>query len=303
MRTLSLTVTQSMHGRTVQQLLQHELLLSDGLITRLKRRPSGIRINGQKAYTTARVAAGDRLTAEIGDLPRADNAPRRPLPYDILFEDDDLIALNKPAGVTVHPDTRRPDEETLETSLCAYLPAADTPHPISRLDRGTTGVILFGKSGYMHERMRRLLHTDAYRRTYLAVAAGVPTAEIGRVTLPIGLAEGSTYQRAVRPDGAESATNYRTLWQNGRIALLQLTPETGRTHQIRVHMAAIGCPLYGDWLYGTADPAGLNRPALHTAQLAFEHPMTKMRITVSAPVPADMQALLSNEGMPNGILP
>ena len=163
-------------------------------------------------------------------------------------------------------------------------------YPASRLDRGTTGVITYAKCGYVHELLRRAQHAGTFRKSYLAVADGQVSPPSGVVNAPIGFAAGSRYQRAVAPDGALSVTAYETLrYGNGR-TLLRVCPQTGRTHQIRVHMAYLGFPLTGDWLYGARSPA-IGRPALHSHELTLLHPMTGETICVAAPLPPDMARL------------
>ena len=294
MRTLTRTISEAEAGRTVESVLTTELALSKSLIRRLKRRETGILLNGARAYTTARVRAGDVLSAEIGDAAASAVRPIG-MPLAIVYEDEDLLVIDKPAGLAVHP-TRDPDEATLEHALAAYLRLGETSHPVSRLDRGTTGLMAVAKNGYMHELLRRRLHTDAYFREYRGICVGELSPPAGRIDLPIGFAEGSRYRRAVTPDGAPSSTGYETLaaWPapEGTLSLLRLLPHTGRTHQLRVHLSATGHPLLGDWLYGTEAPERIARPALHSAVLRFVHPLTGAVIDLSSPLPPDMAALL-----------
>ena len=290
MRPLTLKIDESTAGRTVKSLLKNELAASDAHISRLKRRENGILLNGVPCYVTARVQAGDVLEAEIGDEPDGHIVPMA-FPLDVAFEDEYLLVLDKPAGIAVHQSTRDLEECTLENAVCAYLGGNISPHPVSRLDRGTTGLMAFAKSGYIHERLRRAQHTSAYARAYLAVAVGRVEPASGTIELPIGMAEGSTYKRAVVPDGAAAATDYETLMRSDRLTLLSVVPRTGRTHQIRVHMAAIGFPLAGDWLYGARDDALIARPALHSAELAFVHPITGEEVRLRAELPEDMRNL------------
>lgn len=290
MRTLNLTVSAPSDGCIVENLLSRELCLSKSLISRLKRRQNGICVNGEPAYVTRILHAGDVLSVVIGDPPGTRRAAPMHMPLDILYEDADILILNKPAGVTVHADNRKPDELTLDNALSAYLPADAFPHPVSRLDRGTTGVMTYAKNGYMHERLRRILHTPDFTRAYLAVAEGAVDPPEGVIELPIGFAAGSTYQRAVTEDGIPARTEYRTLRTGNGRTLLTLTPCTGRTHQLRVHMAAIGYPLTGDWLYGTRD-AHIDRPALHSHTLRLVHPLTGCTLNITAPPPPDFDLL------------
>lgn len=292
MRVRTLTVAAEQAGRSVESLLRRELMLSSSLISRLKRRPRGILVNGERAYTTRRVTAGDVLMAEVGDDPAATRAEPMAFPLDILYEDADLLVIDKPAGIAVHASTRDPSECTLENALAAYLPEGEIPHPVSRLDRGTTGVMTFAKNGYMHELLRRVLHTDAFFRTYLGISVGRVDPPAGEIALPIGLAPGSTYRRAAGPNGAPSRTEYETLENTARFTLLKLIPRTGRTHQLRVHLAAVGYPLAGDWLYGVEDRALIARPALHSHALRIVHPLTGETLDLVSPLPDDMARLM-----------
>ena len=291
MRELSIQIDPAADGRTVLSLLRRELACSDAHISRLKRRETGIRLNGSRCYVTARVKTGDELTIEIGDLPDGRIVPMA-FPLDVVYEDEDLLVLDKPAGLAVHRSTRDPEELTLENAVCHYLGGKISPHPVSRLDRGTSGLIAFAKSGYVHERLRRQMHSEAYRRVYLGVAVGRVAPPNGTIELPIGMAEGSTYQRAVRANGQSAKTNYETLFANERFTLLRLVPETGRTHQLRLHLAAIGYPLAGDWLYGAEDRALIGRPALHSCELTLTHPISGEQIHLISNLPQDMRRLV-----------
>jgi 23S rRNA pseudouridine1911/1915/1917 synthase len=287
---LILRIDESTAGRTIKSLLRHELAASDAHISRLKRRESGLLLNGVRCYVTARVQAGDVLSMEIGDEPDGHIVPMA-FPLDVRFEDEYLLVIDKPAGIAVHQSTRNPEELTLENAVCFYLGGGISPHPVSRLDRGTSGLILFAKSGYLHERLRRMQHTGAFFRAYQGIAMGRVEPPTGRIERPIGLAEGSTYRRAVTQDGTPALTEYRTLAYSERLTLLELLPKTGKTHQLRVHMASIGFPLAGDWLYGERNDALIARPALHSCRLKLTHPLTGERIELVSELPEDIRVL------------
>ena len=293
MRTLELAIDPAADGRTVLSLLRRELACSDAHISRLKRRETGILLNETRCYVTARVKAGDILRVEIGDLPDGHIVPM-PFALDVRFEDEDLLILDKPAGIAVHQSTRDPEELTLENAVCHYLGGTISPHPVSRLDRGTSGLIAFAKSGYIHERLRRQMHSTLYQRAYLGIAVGRVEPPSGTIDLPIGMAEGSTYQRAICQNGQSAQTQYETLANNVRYSLLRLVPQTGRTHQLRLHMAAVGFPLAGDWLYGAEAPELIARPALHSAELTLTHPVTGESLHLCSALPADMRTLMDD---------
>ncbi len=291
MRILTYRATEQDAGKPVSSVLLGPLQISHGLLSRLKRRDNGICVNGQRVYATCVLRAGDLVTANVGDP----DAPRKLEPVEmelsVVYEDRDLLILDKPKNLPVHP-TKDPKERNLEQGLLSYLPSGTYPHFVSRLDKGTTGLMLVAKSGYAHELMKRRQHTDAFCREYLAVTEGRVEPPAGTVDAPIGLEDGSSYRHCVRSDGAKSVTVYETIAVSGKRTLLSLTPKTGRTHQIRVHMAYLGYPLTGDWLYGTRSDE-IDRPALHSHRLSFVHPLTGDRIERRSPLPMDMGALLS----------
>lgn len=290
MRKLSLYIDSSLEGRQVKSLLMNELGLSAGLIRRVKMREKGICLNKERVFTPARVCAGDTLEVEIGDDTNAYRPEAMAYPLDILFEDEDILIVNKPANMAIHQTAHCPGELTLENALSAYLPENEIPHPVSRLDKGTTGVITFAKNGYMHDRLRRIMHSPLFRREYRGIAVGTVAQKHGFIDLPIGFAEASIYKRAVCEGGQASQSEYELLEQKNGLSLLRLVPHTGRTHQLRVHMAAIGYPLFGDWLYGEED-SRISRPALHSYELWLEHPLSGERLHITAPLPEDFRAL------------
>lgn len=292
MRVLSHTVTAAQDGRTVRELLRSLWHIDHALLSRLKFR-GAITVNGLPVTVRAAVRPGDILRVDVSDPP-GENPHIRPVdfPLDILYEDEDLLLLNKPAGIALHPASLSEDPVTLAGAVAYYL-QSDTFHAVNRLDRGTTGVMAVAKTGFVHARCMTLLHTDDFRRDYRAVCDGVPDPVEGDIDLPLGRAEGSLLKRCPTPGGQSAHTHYQVLEAaNGR-ALLRLTPTTGRTHQLRVHMAAIGHPLTGDWLYGTEDTDLIARPALHSYHLRMRHPVTGAVIDVTAPLPADMIRLLA----------
>lgn len=292
MRTLTHIVTPEEEGRTVRSLLKGRWQFSSHAISRLTRVENGIRVNGVHARTTAVLRAGDTVEVESGDHrpPKAAPVPGNwPLP--VVWEDEDLLVVNKPAGMTAHASSFLPDTPTVAGALAFSRGTDFIFHPVSRLDKGTTGLMVIAKSGYVHDLLRRQLHTDAFRREYRGVCLGVPDPPQGTVDLPIGRAEGSAIARQIRSDGDSAVTHYETLETRNGLSLLRLLPETGRTHQLRLHMATLGCPLAGDWLYGKEDPTLIPRPALHSYALELVHPVTGEVLHLTAPLPEDMVRL------------
>ena len=289
---MDLIVSPAQAGRTVGVLLKRELGLSTTLLNQLKRRPGALLKNGAPVFTNAVLTAGDHLTVDLTDPPAAVPTAPVPMDLDIPYEDEFLLVVNKPAPLAVHASSFAPEEPTLANGLAAHLGPSFTLHPVNRLDRGTTGLMAVAKSQYVHNLLRRQLHTQDFYREYRGVALGTVAPPAGDICLPIGRAEDSPIKRCVRPDGAEALTSYETLQQTGNFTLLRLIPHTGRTHQLRLHLAAIGHPLAGDWLYGIEDQDLIPRPALHAALLRLRHPVTGALLELEAPLPPDMATLL-----------
>lgn len=282
---------------TVRAVLRGELKLSYSLVKSLKWRSGAILLNGRPARLNETVRAGDTVRVCIGER-RAPSPAILPcaLPLRIVYEDEDLLIVDKPAGVAMHPKSGEPELPSMAGALKAHLGAESTVHFVSRLDKGTSGLFAAAKSGYVHDRLRVALHAQALRREYRALCVGRPEPPSGVIRLPIGRAEGSIVRRCVREDGLPSVTEYETLETYGALTLLRLAPQTGRTHQLRVHMSAIGCPLAGDWLYGTEDRDLIARPALHSYELWLTHPISGKELHFIALIPEDMQRLMKNDG-------
>ena len=293
MRILTHTVLPEEEGRMVKGILRGSLQLSYTLLKSLKWRENAILLNGQSVHVNAIVHAGDVVSVALSErTPREDLYCENTAAPNIVYEDEDLLVLNKPAGVAMHPKADDAAAPSLAAMLTGYLGEGSVPHFVSRLDKGTSGLLIAAKSGYVHDRLRRALHSSELRREYRAVAVGQVTPPCGVTDAPIGRADGSIVRRCVREDGLVSRTEYEVLQTTERFTLLRLRPETGRTHQLRVHMAYLGHPLAGDWLYGTEDKNLIARPALHSYELWFTQPITGQELHFTAPIPQDMQRLL-----------
>ena len=294
METITKIITPEEDGATVRHILRAQLHFSSHAISRLTRAETGILVNSCRARTVDVLRAGDVLTVETGDHrpPKVPVTPG-PWPLPVVWEDGHLLVVDKPAGMTAHASNFLPDTPTVAGALAWQRGTGFLFHPVSRLDKGTTGLMVIAKSGYVHNLLRRSLHTDRFRREYRAVCLGCPAPPQGTIDAPIGRDETSTVRRRVRPDGAPAVTHYQVLAQGDGMAYLRLLPETGRTHQLRVHMASLGCSLAGDWLYGTEDPDLIPRPALHSHALALTHPVTGEELRLTAPLPADMASLIA----------
>ena len=296
-RYLTLKITPELAGLEVNTLLRRHLGLSGTVLRRVKWLEDGITLDGIRVHVRVRVREGQTLSVRLTDpVPTSGVVPAEG-PLDIIYEDADLIVVNKAPGVLVHPGHGHFDDTLGNYLMWHYAQAGDESdfHPVHRLDKGTSGLVVIAKHAHGQEKLKNQLHTGDFRRVYLAVCDGAPPEPAGAVDAPIGQAEGSLTARQVRPDGKPARTRYKVLQACGSRSLVELELETGRTHQIRVHMAHIGCPLTGDFLYGTENRALIARPALHSAHLELAHPITGKRLAFDAPLPADMAALIAKE--------
>ena len=292
-RRLELVVTPELAGVKVDTLLKRHLHLSGTVVRRVKWLEDGILVDGLRVNTRFCPAAGQVLSVRLSDPVRNSGIVPAPGPLDIVHEDDDLIVLNKAAGVPVHPGPGH-FSDTLGNFLVDYYEKTGQEadfHPVHRLDRGTSGLLVAAKHPHAQEVLKNQLHTEDFRRVYLAVCEGLPDPPAGVIDAPLGPRPGSLMEQMVRPDGRPARTKYGVLRRWGGRALVSLELETGRTHQIRVHMAHIGHPLTGDFLYGTEDRALICRPALHSGYLSFRHPLTGETMQFSVPLPEDMARL------------
>ena len=294
LETITRTIPAEEDGSTVRHILKAKLHFSSHAISRLTRTENGILVNGSHARTTFVLHTGDVLTVETGDH-RPPNVEVIPgdWPLPIVWEDGHLLVVDKPAGMTAHASNFLPDTPTVAGALAWSRGTDFVFHSVNRLDKGTTGLMVVAKSGYVHDLLRRSLHTSRFLREYRAVCVGCPEPTRGTIDAPIGRDETSTIARIVRPDGQSAVSHYEVLSSSNGLSLVKLLPETGRTHQLRVHMASIGHPLADDWLYGTEDPALIPRPALHSYALTLTHPVTGEILHLTAPVPEDMARLVS----------
>ena len=290
MRELTGEVPAAASGHTLSSYIKERWHMADSLLRHLKWQPGAVLLNGHSARLRDVVQAGDCITVHLEE---ADGRPADPAaaPPTVLWEDEDLLVFNKPAGMAVY-GTYYGGGVTVADTLAAYRGPEQIFHPVNRLDIGTSGAMVVAKSRFIHDRLRQMLHTEDFIRTYLAVTAGVPSPTTGVIDAPIGQAPDSFTRRVISPDGLPARTVYRTVAENEDSALLEVKLQTGRTHQIRVHLQWLGVPLVGDCLYGNPSPL-IDRPALHARAIRLRHPLTEAVIDVEAPLPADMKYLIS----------
>ena len=277
------TVRQEEAGRKVRDILRQSMGVS---YTALKSAKWNGRIflNGEAARADEPVSAGDLVEIEW-----AEGAPVYALkPYELAievpYEDEHLMIAVKPAGIASQSSRNHPDD-SLENAVFARsgCPENFIYRPVNRLDKGTGGLMVIALTPHAQHLLQRELHTPAFRRRYLAWTDGRPEKDEGVLDFPIAKAPGATVCRMVSPDGKPSRTRYRVLREQGDDALILLELETGRTHQIRVHLSHIGCPVKGDFLYGTEQPECFPGCfALHSAVLELRHPLTGEQIRLTS---------------------
>ena len=294
MRRLELPITTELAGIKVDTLLKKRLGLSGTVVRRVKWLPEGILLDGVRVNTRVCPIEGQVLSVQLSDPERRSGILPAPGEVNIVYEDEDIIVLNKAPGLSVHPGPGH-FSDTLGNFLLYYYDQSGQEcdfHPVHRLDRGTSGLIVAAKHPHAQEVLKNQLHTENFCREYLAVCEGVPSPAKGTVDAPLGSKPGSLVEQWVTPEGKPARTHYRVLEANKGRALLHLRLDTGRTHQIRAHMAHLGHPLTGDFLYGTEDHDLIPRPALHSAFLSFRHPVSGEKLNFSIPLPKDMEGLL-----------
>ena len=276
------TVTPEEEGRKVRDILRQSMGVSYTALKSAKWN-GRIRLNGITVRADAPVRTGDLVEiAWAEDMPVYALKPFN-VPIEVPYRDEHLMAVVKPAGIASQSSRNHPDD-SLENAVFAYFgcPGHFVYRPVNRLDKGTGGLMMIARTPHAQHLLQKQLHTAGFRRRYLAWTDGKPAAAEGILDWPIAKAPGATVKRTVSPEGKPSRTRYRVLREQEGGALVLLELETGRTHQIRVHLSHAGCPVRGDFLYGTERPEEFPGCfALHSAVLEADHPLTgeKIRLT------------------------
>lgn len=289
-RKLYATVSQEAHGTRLKDFLRSAWHLSAALLIQLKSREDGITVNGLRTSVGYFVKCGDRVCISVGDCGADSGLAETPMSLDILYEDSDLIAINKPPFLPVHP-SKGHESDTLANGLTAYYHQKGetfVSRCVLRLDANTSGVVLFAKNAYAHDRIRRQLIEGRVKKEYHALVHGCPRYH-GRIDAPVYRPEEATVKRTVDFRGKPSVTEYYCEKSNESLSLLRVLPRTGRTHQIRLHLSHAGNPIVSDFLYGDEQDGILARHGLHCSAVSFSHPVTGKSVTVKAPLAPDME--------------
>jgi 23S rRNA pseudouridine1911/1915/1917 synthase len=271
-------ITPEEDGAEVLTVLRNHRI-SSATVSRAKTRGE-ILLDGQEVTVRRRVKAGQKLTLSYSETPSTTIGAVE-MDLHIVYEDEWLLIVDKPAGIPVHPSAGH-REDTLANGVAYYMRGKSFVfRPITRLDRYTSGLVLIAKNAVAGAELCRQISKGEMEKTYFAITKGIPNPAKGEINLPIGRMPDSVIQRQVTEKGKTALTYYETISVKGDKALVKVNPVTGRTHQIRVHMAAIGCPLYNDFLYGQQEIDG--GFFLRCTTLTFTHPLNGERMKIEIP--------------------
>ncbi|MFF2912346.1 RluA family pseudouridine synthase [Paenibacillus sp. NPDC057934] len=299
-------------GWLLKTILHKRMEVSRKLLSRLKMTEQGIKVNGERVYISVKVRAGDTVEIRMETEVSEDILPQ-PIPFESLYEDEHLLVVNKAAGIIVHP-THGHYTDTLANGVVHYWAEKGERYrfrPVHRLDQETSGVLVIAKNPFAHQHISEQMIAGKVDKRYMAFVHGKPVVPEGDIDGPIDRDPEEPHRRIVTPDGYPSLTRYKVMETYSGGSRVELKLETGRTHQIRVHMTSIGCPLIGDGMYRhplyseaaptpdqTAQLAGIAaldaampRQALHAVRLSLRHPVLPENLIFEAPLPPDMAAL------------
>ena len=257
-----------------------------------------VALNGAAAKKNARVAPGDVLELTLPE-PQPTQAQAEDIPLDVAYEDADVIVIDKPKGLVVHPAAGH-WEGTLVNALLHHckdslsgVGGALRPGIVHRIDKDTSGLLIVAKNDFAHQKLAAQLQDHTLARTYVCIVCGNLREDAGTVNAPIARDKNDRKKMAVRPDGKPAVTHWQVLARYPGYTYVQCRLETGRTHQIRVHMASLGHPILGDTVYGHKKPElGQNTQCLHAKELTFRHPRTDEPVTVTCPLPEEFERVL-----------
>ena len=278
----------------IKQVLKEEWLMSDRLILRLKNTKQ-IYLNNQFAFVNQLLNNGDIIHVNLNFEESGDNIVPIKMKLDILYEDEGLLIVNKPPFMPVHPSMDH-FEDSLSNGIKFYFDTIGLKRkirPVNRLDKNTSGIVIFAKNEYIQECFIKQMNTGIFQKEYMAIIEGKLDQPKQTIDVPIARKENSIIERNVSPNGVKAITEIELIKSFQNYSLIKCNLKTGRTHQIRVHLNYIGHPILGDDLYGKKSEL-INRQALHAYKVTFIHPIYKNKIEIVAELPDDMKALVEN---------
>lgn len=292
-RNIDYIIDEDSAGLRVEQFLRRKRYSGQNL-SEIKRMPKSILVNGVHYYMRQELSTGDHLQVRICETQNSEKIPPTKLPLDIVYEDEDLLVLNKPAGMPIHPSLNN-YTNSIANALAYYFQSQGKPFIFrccNRLDRDTSGLTIVSKHLVSGSILSDMTKYREVHREYLAIARGSVTPSEGTIQAPLGRKEGTIIERTVDWEhGEDAVTHYKVVKEANGHSLVSLRLETGRTHQIRIHMKYLGYPLIGDYLYNP-DMEYMTRQALHSHHMEFTHPVTGEHMSFTAPLPEDMARVM-----------
>ena len=292
-RNIDYIIDEDSAGLRVEQFLRRKRYSGQNL-SEIKRMPKSILVNGVHYYMRQELSTGDHLQVRICETQNSEQIPPTKLPLDIIYEDEDLLVLNKPDGMPIHPSLNN-YTNSMANALAYYFQSQGKPFIFrccNRLDRDTSGLTIVSKHLVSGSILSDMTKYREVHREYLAIARGSVTPSEGTIQAPLGRKEGTIIERTVDWEhGEDAVTHYKVVKEANGHSLVSLRLETGRTHQIRIHMKYLGYPLIGDYLYNP-DMEYMTRQALHSHHMEFTHPITGEHMSFTAPLPEDMARVM-----------
>ena len=290
---LQYTVNNSSNYINVRQILKSEFNMSNRLITKLKQNKL-IYLNDKEIFLDKIISVGDVVKCKIDFNESSENIISTKMNLNIIYEDDYFLVVNKPFNIAVHPSILHYNN-SLSNGVKYYFDSIGLNRkirPVNRLDRDTTGLVIFAKNEYIQECLIKQMQTGNFYKEYIAILEGTLKEKKGTIDAPIARKEGSIIERCIDVSGSKSITHYEVLYTINNLSVVKFILETGRTHQIRLHSKYIGHPILGDTLYGNKSNLIL-RQALHCHKISFIHPITKNKLELISTMPEDMQKAIN----------
>lgn len=289
---LTYTIQPNDNFFNVKELLKLKFQISDRLLVKLKKNKK-IWLNSTPTFVDSRLKPFDIVEILIDFEEKSENIIPTQMDLNIIYEDEYYIVINKPSGIAIHPSILH-YTDSLANGVKFYFEQKNIKkkiRPINRLDKDTSGIVIFVKNEYIQEFLVKEMKKNTFFKEYIAVCEGIFESKIGTINLPIGRKENSIIERCVCSDGDIAITHYNVLKSLKNTSVVHVTLETGRTHQIRVHLSNIGHPILGDTLYGNPSSV-INRQALHAYKVKFIHPITGLNVEYIATIPSDIKSII-----------